>query len=603
MSNFATLNTAYSGLRTAQAGVDTTSHNISNAENKDYTRQRVTQEALPAKSIDQGAVAGTGSKIASIERVHNEFVFTRYQQSSERMVYSDTLKENLDEISSFFPDMDGVGIENDLKHYFRSWSGVAQEPSNIALKEVLASSTRNLSVGIKSSYDKLHTIQHDINGEIEANIKEINGALKDIASLNKSIFAVEVDGSSANDLRDKRDALETKLSRLVGAEFVHGNISDSGDMPTIVEAEGLYSAMIGGMAFVSGTTYRELTLDGTSSNQNFYTINYENSDGSLVDISQYISKGRIGALLELRGSKFDENGDSLNGVIPEFKDKLNRFATGLIQYTNSIYAESASNYMRSNSLGDVRSNDNLIEKLGVTEGGFDIAIYNKDGEEISKRSVFIDQNTTFATGDNSLMNQLQRAYDDNGDNSLSNDFASLFDVSISNERLVIKSKDGKEDYTFGIEDQGSNFAGATGMNRFFDGTDASNIELNRSLDRDPDNITPFKTPVSGDNGVANSMSRLETEDWRFDDNQHETILTAYNILAVDIASKTEQVTLRRETIEVQFNAIESQLQTISKVSIDDELVNLMKYQTAYAASGKVITTLDRMIDTLLGIKQ
>jgi flagellar hook-associated protein 1 FlgK len=71
---------------------------------------------------------------------------------------------------------------------------------------------------------------------------------------------------------------------------------------------------------------------------------------------------------------------------------------------------------------------------------------------------------------------------------------------------------------------------------------------------------------------------------------------------VDLSSKTETISNRQETIKVQFTAIEQRLQDISKVSIDDELTNLMKYQTAYSAAGKVISTIDQMIDTLLGLK-
>ncbi|EJF06071.1 Flagellar hook-filament junction FlgK [Thiovulum sp. ES] len=600
MAIFGTLNNAYSGLSTSQRGVDTTSHNISNAENKDYTRQRVTQETMPSQSIG-GNQIGTGTQISSVERVHNEFIFTRYQQSTERMAFSSTLEQSLTEISSFFPDMDGVGIKNDLENYYRSWSSLATDPSNVALKEVLASSTENLAIGIRTSYEKIDKVQDDLNSEIEANIVEVNASLQEIASLNSSIFAQEADGSMANDLRDKRDALETKLSKLIGAEFTHGNISDSGSDPSTIEAEGLYTAIVGGVALVSGTSYNKLTLDQSSSRDNYSTINFKKKDGSLIDMSNVISKGSIGALLDLRGSKFDSDKLPTDGIIPEIKDNLDTFTKGLIQHTNSIYAESASTSMSSNSLDGAKPTDNVMEKFGLNEGSFNIVVYNEEGDEVGKRTIYIDEGTSFSDGESSLISQLTAEYDDNGDGSLTNDFGSLFSVATGGDKLSIFQKEGV-DFKFGIEDNSSNFAGALGMNRFFDGTDSSNIELNRDIKRRPDDITSFKAPVEGDNGVADAMSRLETENWKFGDTD-ETILGAYNIFAVDVASKTEQVQLRQETIQVQFDAIETQLNNISKVSIDNELVNLMKYQTAYAASGKVITTLDRMIDTLLGIKQ
>ena len=41
---------------------------------------------------------------------------------------------------------------------------------------------------------------------------------------------------------------------------------------------------------------------------------------------------------------------------------------------------------------------------------------------------------------------------------------------------------------------------------------------------------------------------------------------------------------------------------MSGVNIDEELMNLMKYQTAYNANAKIISTIDQMLDTLLGLK-
>jgi len=56
-------------------------------------------------------------------------------------------------------------------------------------------------------------------------------------------------------------------------------------------------------------------------------------------------------------------------------------------------------------------------------------------------------------------------------------------------------------------------------------------------------------------------------------------------------------------VTAQFKAAELEYQSISKVSMDEELTNLIKYQTAYGAAAKVITTIDQMMNTLLGLKQ
>ena len=601
MSLFSGINTARTGLSSAQTGVNTTSHNISNAENKEYTRQRVVQESTKSLSVGNSLI-GTGTKVESITRVHNEFVYTRYQQSSERNSYISTLEQNLEEISNSFPDMEGVGIKNDLDNYLSSWSGLAQDPSSNAQKEVVVASADNLATSIKTTYERVDKLHKNLDEELVASIDEVNRTLKEIASLNSQISGLEANGSTANDLRDKRDAFETRLSKLVGAEFVHGNISDSGSNLSTIEAEGIYSVMIGGVAVVSGTEYHELSLDIINSKDAFHTVQYDNRDGTYLDMSQLINRGKVGAILELRGDRFDENGEVVNGLIPDYKEKLNLLAQGIIEETNSIYAESASQSMQSKNLGDVKDSDFITEKLGINEGNFNLVVYDKNGKEVSKRVIHIDSSTTFNSeyDNHSLMEQLTQLYDDNGDNSLQNDFASQFKVSFFNEQLVIKQKNPDLGYTFGIEDNGTNFAGATGLNRFFDGDDASNISINRELKREPHKVQAHKTPVDGDNGVADAMNRLQNENWTFHSKRfgvvQDSITGIYNDLTVDIASQTEAIKTRKESVEVQFKKI-------SKVDIDTEMTNLMKYQTAYSAAGKVITTLDRMIDTLLGIKQ
>jgi flagellar hook-associated protein 1 FlgK len=596
------LNTARDSLATAQIGVSTTSHNISNAENENYTRQRVVQSTTTPSPLGNGDLVGTGSQVSEISRVHDEYVFTRYQASSERLTYSDTLKQNLKEISGYFPDMDGVGLKNDIENYFSSWSSLAQQPDSLSQKTVLIADAQNLAKNIQNTFDKVDKIQNDINSDIKSSIDEVNSVIKQIASMNKEIVRAEAGGATANDYRDQRDALETQLSKLVGAEFVHGNISANSRISMdSKEAQGIYTVMVDGVSIVSGTTYHELTVSNKKDKNGYYHIDFKKSDGTTEPMDNRIQNGKVGALLALRGNGFDAEGGLTNGIIPELKDNLNSFAKGLIQHTNSIYAQGASSSMVSDKT-DLRSGSLLTDSGDIKEGSFNIVMYDRDGKEVGKRVINIDGATTLDSGENSLMAQLQREYDDNGDNSLFNDFASQFDANFSGGVLSINSAKDGNGYTFGIEDNGTNFAGAMGMQRFFSGEDATDISVSSSISRDHTTLKGYKAPFEGDNGVADSMMSLQTEKWDFG-GREESVKGFYDFVATDLAITTENVNIRNESISVQFNTIKVEMDSISKVNIDEELVSLMKYQTAYSASGKVISTIDQMINTLLGIKQ
>ncbi len=144
------------------------------------------------------------------------------------------------------------------------------------------------------------------------------------------------------------------------------------------------------------------------------------------------------------------------------------------------------------------------------------------------------------------------------------------------------------------------------MSRFFDGENAKNITLNAALQADPSTISPYQENIAGNNSVALSMVQLQFERFSFESNGkgvNDTLYGYYDTLVTEVGSFTNSMIHLDDTYTAQFNAIELEYQSISKVSIDEELTNLIKYQTAYGAASKVITTVDQMLNTLLGIKQ
>ena len=93
-SIFNALHIGYTGLNAAQIGIDTTGHNISNAETEGYSRQRVvTSTAFPV-SVDPGQ-RGNGTQITEIVRIYDSFVFNRYSNTAQSKSYSDTMKKHL----------------------------------------------------------------------------------------------------------------------------------------------------------------------------------------------------------------------------------------------------------------------------------------------------------------------------------------------------------------------------------------------------------------------------------------------------------------------------------------------------------------------------
>jgi len=622
-SIFNGLNIGYSGLTASQLGINTTSNNISNSETDGYTRQRVVQQsAIPLGNIVPGA-QGNGTQVKEIVRIHDDFVFNRYRAEGENKEFSDFQRQTLEELSTYFPEIDNVGIKYDLQEYFNLWGDLSINPDNQSIKVALAQQTQVLSNDIQNTRTQVEALQVTLNDQLKVSVDEINRIGEEITKLNAAITETEsIEFQHANELRDERGVLELALAKLVDATVFEGKLS--ANMPVsrdLVERGGDYTINIAGFNMIDGKTFHPIHIENQENPGGFYSLSYERQDGVLVPMDDAIKGGRIGAILDLRGSSFDANGDVENGQLQEIINQLDGFAVGLIESTNNLYAQGAQEKMTSDKLA-ISSTDTLVDSdLNFSVGTFDVVAYDIDGSEVSRRTINISSTTAMDDGTaESIIGQLNAIIDDNSDGNATNDMDSIlganyvYDTFTKKGSLSLDIDEAKfPGYTFAIEDNqsfglasGTNFAGAVGMSKFFEGDNAKNIDLSYSLKDDPALIKANKSPVDGDNKLANDMLQLQFEDVTYEANGievSESLYGYYDAIVTDVGTRTNSAVTTNDTVNAKFNAILLSYESISKVNIDEEMVNLIKYQTAYGASAKIITTIDQMLDTLLGLKQ
>jgi flagellar hook-associated protein 1 FlgK len=628
-SIFNGLHIGYSGLSASQLGINTTAHNITNAGTEGYTRQRVVQQSTaPLSAIIPGA-QGNGTQVKEIIRIHDEFVFSRFMAESQNKEFSDFQRQTLLELSTYFPEIENVGIKFDMQEYFNLWGALSINPDNQAVKVALAQQTQVLSQDIQQTHTRISDLQNSLNDQLKIAVDEINKIGAQIAKLNEGIAQTEsISGQHANDLRDQRGVLEVALAKLVDATVFEGNISSN--MPVsrdIIEKGGNYSVNIAGFNVIDGKTFHPIVIDNKSNPNGFYDLYYERQDGAVFPMAGLIKGGQVGAILDLRGSSFDANGNLQNGQLQEIINQLDGFAAGLIESTNNLYAQGAQKQMNSDKLPLGAMETLMDSSLTMRTGTFDIVAYDIDGNVKASRSVSITSTTVMddtvydAAGGivtpgtlNSIIGQLRMNQDDNADGNATNDIDNILTASYINGQLELKvNQSDFAGYTFGIVDNqanglasGTNFAGATGLSRFFEGDSANNISLERSLRDDPAKIKAGKSSIEGDNKLANDMLQLQFERISFSANGTKTSSTLYgyfDAIVTDVGTRTNAAITTNETIMAKYNAVLQSYESISKVSIDEEMVNLIKYQTAYGAAAKIITTIDEMMDTLLGLKR
>jgi len=611
-SSFHTLNTAYTGLTAHQLMVDTAGHNIANAENEGYTRQRVNVVASQSLTLTSGEV-GQGVTLDSIVRIHDEFTYQRYNKASMEKEFASYQETKLKEVSSYMPDIEESGIYKDLQNYFNAWETFSTSPEDNAQKINLAQKTIAFTDNVQQTRDRLADMQRNINDELIMDIKEVNRMGERIAEINGLILDKEAnDINFGNDLRDERDRLETAIMKMMDVEVSKQNLSKSSEFASNqADFENYYNLSIGGFSFIDGKGFRPLVVENKDNANGMVQIYFRRDDWVEYDITNKIKGGEIGGILALRGDipRKDDNGFE-NGKLQGYIDSLDSLAETVIEKTNSLYAESATTSMQSNDFPNTKGDVNLYKTdAHINNGTFDIIMYDIDGNEASRKTITI---STVSTMDK-IANAINKDLDDNNDLDSGNDIDDEFTATYIVDRygtgtFQIKQNNPAHNYTIAIEDNGTNFAGALGLNRFIDGKDAKDIKLHRAFIDNATLMNAYKAPVEGDMTVANNMQQLQYE--RVDFFSHdrrtvnsETISGFYKLTTVKIATDTNAIQLELETKTAVFQAVEMEQDSISKVNIDEELTNLMRFQTGYTANAKVITTIDQMLETLLGLKR
>ena len=599
------LNNSATGLNAHQLMVDVTGNNIANASDEFYSRQRVL--VSPEKPLYfQKYNLGRGVDIETIQRVHDEFTFSRYRKAATDNQFYESEFNVLREASAFFPEVDGVGIYNDIEQYFNAWKDVEKNASDPAQKQVLAQNTQTLITNIKDAKRRLFDLQLKTSDELKVTVEEINSIAKQIAEINKKLGEMEEERElkQANELRDRRDELEFNLSKLINNSVFKDKLKSNSKLnPKNADFDYGYTLNIaGGFNIVDGAIHHPIVIDNSDNEFGLYTVYFQGYDFKRVDITDKITGGKSGALLDL--VSYGKNGGKI-GKLQEYINNLDTFARGFIEATNNIYSQSATTSIQSETL-DIDGSSVLSDSIyNIKNGAFDVIVYDAKGNELLRKNVKIDGITTM----DDVVNYLNKNTDDNKDNNPLNDFDDYFRAYYDREARVfqILPKNPSMGLNISIEDKGSNFTGAIGVNTFLNGNDASSIELNPIYTKDPTLIRQWRTPVSGNFEIATMMLELQHKDSDFypmsGRKQEMTIPQYFQFLTNKIATDTNDVKVLSDTKQSVLSAVKKEFLAINQVSIDEEMVNLIKFQSGYAANAKVITTIDRMIDTLLTIKQ
>jgi flagellar hook-associated protein 1 FlgK len=576
------LDIATSALAAQQYCLDVTAHNIANVDTEGYSRQIPTLQGKQPV-LNQGVILGRGVETEQVTRSVDQFIENKLMREKSNLSSSQEMEKYMQVLEGMFSENSGDSISSMLSDYWNLWNDVSNNPSGSSERIALYEYSLIMSEQFKSLAPDLNQIQIDITNSVTVGIERINQITTEIAQINVQIVGMETNNNVANDLRDKRNALVSELNEYLDIKtFEQSNHSLS-----IIAARGC--------TLVQGNNNYELSMDGDR-------VKWQDSGGNYIDITNHITNGKLGAWLELRDEIIAKYKMDLNEMAKEFIWSVNQ------QHSQGVGLEGFSTvtgtYSVSSSgeeLGTLESGLDDYEK--ISDGNFNLWVYDSSGVG-SKNVISIDADTGGTT-----LSSLRDHINDN----VSNVTASI----TTDGKLMIDADSG---YTFGFSDDTSNVLAALGINTFFSGSTAGDISVNSTIGSDKNHIAAAQIDATtgefayGDNDNALAMTDLQymsmdISQWtcdRINGNTKGSVTTTiedyYHAMVGSIGIVSSSISRNTEFSEMMVNELNTLRDSISAVSLDEEMTNLIKYQHAYQAAAKLITISDEMLDTLISVR-
>lgn len=120
---------------------------------------------------------------------------------------------------------------------------------------------------------------------------------------------------------------------------------------------------------------------------------------------------------------------------------------------------------------------------------------------------------------------------------------------------------------------------------------------------DPSKVALSSTRAGGPGNNRNGLEFLALQSKTLTGLDDATLFDAYRRIATDLGVSSQVATQRLDTEEIRHEQLQNFRAQVSGVSLDEELVNLLKFQRAFEAASRMIIAADEMMSTLISLKR
>lgn len=635
---------------THQVALGVTGHNIANANTVGYSRQAAnivtTRPWHTPVLVDNARVGqlGTGVEVADIQRYRDTFIDAQIRNETRTAGYWGGMQESLARIEGILNEPNDEGLRGIMDKYWQSWQDLSVNPESESSRSVVIERTMGMAESFNHAYRQLVDLRDDVNATIKVKTDEINSIAVQIRDLNKQIQSLIIAGKQPNDLLDKRDLLVDQLSGLVNIQ-VYDEItvkdktfaSDKESIPN-----GMIAIQIGGRSLVQGGEVCKLAVEKDF--QDMYLVVWEDTR-----VKTDINGGELMGLLDIRGrthsSKEENPWDATTSdytgpseykeIIPKMIDDLNTLARTIIERTNDLHRSgySLSNSSLSNLAFPDGQNFFAVPDPLTFDGNWAQSIAVDDEIKNDIRKIAAASNATWENGakvnfgDGSKALQIAQLKHDlnrieytvkTGDlgnlinpavlqfpsNTLSGTLSVLYKdplnpgvIKTTNITLAPPAKPYKDLQSLAsaiqaeLSKNSDLITDKVTVNVRCDGQKLSfySNSDNFLMVENPD--LPFTALLDGTSFGERTENKALVQDATTDD--------FWRGICAEIGVQSQEAQRMVKNQDTLLKELENKRQSVAGVSLDEEMTNMIKFQHAYNAASRFITSIDEQIETIV----
>lgn len=649
------LSIGLTGLNAAQNQLSTASHNITNANTAGFHRQYVVQTTQDPMFTGAGFF-GNGTRIASVNRAYDQFLENQVAVADNRRAQYSAYNAQISQINNLLADPSS-GLSTAMDGFFSGVQEVAANPTSIAARQALISSGEALVTRFQALDSRLSEIRQGVETEIASTVGLINSYAGAIAEMNQRITIAQSAGAGvpANDLLDQRGQLVAELNQLIR---VTTTTQADGSLSVFVGSgqnlvSGNTTSTLAAVPSAEDPTRSSIALVSANGNQIVLPERLL-TGGQLAGLLEFRSgsldatQNRIGLIAATIASAFNEQhklGVDLDGVlgqdffrlptprmIPSGAADVQLDSANIGALTDSDYqlAYDGTNY----TLTNLNSKASVVVGAGATVSFEGLTLTTPATASLAAGESALIQPTRFMARDiamgisdtrkvaagNSVSSNTPTTNAGNGKVSdiVINDVSGMVSApsttpnfgaitltfdSATNSFSVNPAADfalSPASYNPATESVGKTFT-LTGT------TAPALFEFEFTISGSPANgdtftLQPTEKGVA-DNRNATLLGALQTAKLLFDSGTGgtATLGTAYSQMVSTIGNQSRTAQVNEATQKALLSQASDARDSLSGVNLDEEAANLVRYQQAYQAAGRVMSIAQRLFDEVLSI--